>query len=61
MYDSLMILLFYSILAGNEITEIHPGNLSFYPLLNRIDLSNNLISHIPSDLENATVGALNEL
>ena len=42
---------YYRILNGNAISTVYPGNLSFYPVLDYLDLSDNLISIIPADLE----------
>ena len=45
----------FRILKDNAIDQLYPGNLTYYPDLDYLDLSNNLIEVFPANLESTAV------
>ena len=38
------------IMTGNDISELYPGNLTFYPVLKVLQLDDNLLEEFPAGL-----------
>ena len=37
-------------MTGNDISELYPGNLTFYPVLKVLQLDDNLLEEFPAGL-----------
>ena len=47
-------------MTGNDVSDLYPGNLTFYPVLEVLRLDNNLLEEFPAGLVENT-SSLEEL